>query len=226
MVFLPLLVMFPSLMMGSPLPPPLFLQLGPLSSPFIAVPTAVSVLIFKKISSGPQTPPTYKEKERSPEITFSKSMDINAIVSVQLKRKSQVSWKVISTEGVGFDNLIMVKESLWDQKRMVSRLGKRSSLESEFARRQVVKAVKEPETAAEEFKLSKDFLLGHFTKRKTQKFESDTFGFAARHWERQAPSLMNIGKVFEVDKRMLKPHSSRRGCCNDVAIARFARVVK
>ena len=212
------------------MPPHLFLQLGPLSNPFIAVPTAVSVLIFKKISSGigqgPQTPPTYKEKERSPEITFSKSMDINAIVSVHLKRKSQVSWKVISTEGVGFDNLIMVKESLWDQKRMVSRLGKRSSLESEFARRQVVKAVKEPETAAEEFKLLKDFLPGHFTKRKTQKFKSETFGFAARHWKRQTPSLMNIGKVFEVDKRMLKPHSSRRDCCSDVAIARFARVVK
>ena len=199
MFFLPLLAMFPSLIMGSPLPPPLF-QLGPISNPFIAVPTAVSVLIFKKISpgigQGPQTPPTYKEKERSPEITFSKSMDINAIVSVHLKRKSQVSWKVISTEGVGFDNLIMVKESLRDQKRMVSRLGKRSSLESEFAGRQV----KKPETAAEEFKLLKDFLLGHFTKRNTQKFESETFGFAARHWERQAPSLMNIGKVFEVER--------------------------
>ena len=210
------------------MPPPLFLQLGPLSNPFLAVPTAISVLIFKKISPGigqsPQTPPTYKEKERSPEITFSKSMDINAIVSVHLKRKSQVSWKVISTEGVGFDNLIMVKESLWDQKRMVSRLGKRSSLKSEFAGRQV----KNPETAAEEFKLSKDFLLGHFTKRNTQKFESETFGFAARHWEskRQTPSLMDVGKVFEVDKRMLKPHSSRRDCCSDVAIARFARVVK
>ena len=163
MFFFPLLVLFPSLVLGNPLPPLSFRQLASISNPFIALPAAV--LLFKRISpgilQGSETRQTYEEKERWPDMTFIKSVDSDLIQSLHLKKKSRVSWRLSSQqEEAVFDNARIMKESSWDQKRMVSRLGKRSSSKSKFS------------------------------------------------------------------TRKLKLRSSSGNCCNDVAIARFARVVR
>ena len=222
MLFTPLLLILPSLMMGKSF---LFPISPSLSSPppLEALPTA-ALLFNSDLMDISQVYQTFSHPAnqivRYEKATFSKTVDSNQVLYMldlnnkksSWSRKNQISLEMMRmVKRVGKENwdsvcnnAAMVKETRWDHKRMVARLGKRGGhlqrlvfLLSNLKRKQrILEAIQKKEF----LRPTVDFLLG----------------LAIHHWEKK--------RQAKESQKHLK--SSVAECCTPAAMYKFARVVR